>query len=502
MAKSKKKAEVVFLVCEETGRLELHPPPQAGGREAEAEEVLAAPAQAHAAHREEEVAPIYDHRPSRTNEQALALGAARCGAHRPAGAGGRCVADRGPVAPARGVYEAEAARTFLDAKLTGLRDPDELPGVPDAADRIYAAMQAKRQDRRLRRLRRRRHDRHGDSALVPEAARGRRQLLRAQSARRRLRPQRARRCERWPSAGRRWSSPSIAASPACRSGAGRASCGLELIVTDHHEFGSRVAGRGGDRSSAAARHELSVRRPVRRGRGVQAGLGPLPAGQPGETRQRAAAELSAVGRRPGGDRHGGRRRAAARRESHARAARPEQPARQCRRWAWRLLMQVAKLHEKPALEQRRHRLHARAAAERGRPLRPGAARRRTAHDRLARAGPAAGRVHPRAQRQPRKPGAEHPARRRQAGQGAVRSRGRRGAGAGRPRLACGRDRHRRGPAGREVSPAGRADRARPARRQAGRRLGPLAQRASICTRRWPRAASTCSATAGTRRRPA
>ncbi len=44
----------------------------------------------------------------------------------------------------RGVYEPEAARTFLDAKLTGLRDPDELPGVPEAADRIYAAVLAKR----------------------------------------------------------------------------------------------------------------------------------------------------------------------------------------------------------------------------------------------------------------------------------------------------------------------------------------------------------------------
>lgn len=44
----------------------------------------------------------------------------------------------------RGVYEAEQARTFLDAKLTGLRDPDQLPGAAEAADRIYAAIQAKR----------------------------------------------------------------------------------------------------------------------------------------------------------------------------------------------------------------------------------------------------------------------------------------------------------------------------------------------------------------------
>src|SRR5689334_12205925 len=44
----------------------------------------------------------------------------------------------------RGVYEADQARTFLDAKLTGLRDPDLLPGASDAADRIYAAVQARR----------------------------------------------------------------------------------------------------------------------------------------------------------------------------------------------------------------------------------------------------------------------------------------------------------------------------------------------------------------------
>src|SRR6476660_7377931 len=44
----------------------------------------------------------------------------------------------------RGVYDGDAARTFLDAKLTGLRDPDLLPGAADAADRIYAAVRAGR----------------------------------------------------------------------------------------------------------------------------------------------------------------------------------------------------------------------------------------------------------------------------------------------------------------------------------------------------------------------
>src|SRR3954463_16115948 len=45
---------------------------------------------------------------------------------------------------ARGVYEADAARTFLDAKLTGLRDPDLLPSAAAAADRVYSAVRARR----------------------------------------------------------------------------------------------------------------------------------------------------------------------------------------------------------------------------------------------------------------------------------------------------------------------------------------------------------------------
>lgn len=44
----------------------------------------------------------------------------------------------------RGVYDGDAARLFLDAKLTGLRDPDLLPGAAAAADLVYAAIQARR----------------------------------------------------------------------------------------------------------------------------------------------------------------------------------------------------------------------------------------------------------------------------------------------------------------------------------------------------------------------
>jgi len=44
----------------------------------------------------------------------------------------------------RGVNEADAARTFLDAKLTGLREPELLPGCCEGADRIYAAVRERR----------------------------------------------------------------------------------------------------------------------------------------------------------------------------------------------------------------------------------------------------------------------------------------------------------------------------------------------------------------------
>lgn len=44
----------------------------------------------------------------------------------------------------RGVYDGQAARHFLEAKLIGLRDPDLLPGAADAADRVYAAIKAHR----------------------------------------------------------------------------------------------------------------------------------------------------------------------------------------------------------------------------------------------------------------------------------------------------------------------------------------------------------------------
>ncbi|MEX0675688.1 MAG: single-stranded-DNA-specific exonuclease RecJ [Pirellulales bacterium] len=45
----------------------------------------------------------------------------------------------------RGIHDAQRARDFLEARLASLRDPEELPGVTAAADRITAAIAAGRQ---------------------------------------------------------------------------------------------------------------------------------------------------------------------------------------------------------------------------------------------------------------------------------------------------------------------------------------------------------------------
>ena len=40
----------------------------------------------------------------------------------------------------RGICDPDAVRMFLDPKLNGLREPDELPGLPAAADRLWATI--------------------------------------------------------------------------------------------------------------------------------------------------------------------------------------------------------------------------------------------------------------------------------------------------------------------------------------------------------------------------
>ncbi len=45
---------------------------------------------------------------------------------------------------ARGLQEPNQARSFLDARLSGLRDPNDLPGMPGAVDAIFSAIAAKK----------------------------------------------------------------------------------------------------------------------------------------------------------------------------------------------------------------------------------------------------------------------------------------------------------------------------------------------------------------------
>ncbi len=60
-------------------------------------------------------------------------------------------ADRCEVSPVvaqllltRGIDQPEQAKSFLQAKLTDMRPPEELPGLPAAVERIYAAVEARR----------------------------------------------------------------------------------------------------------------------------------------------------------------------------------------------------------------------------------------------------------------------------------------------------------------------------------------------------------------------
>ena len=90
---------------------------------------------------------------------------------------------------ARGVSDPDDVETFLNSKMTGLREPDLLPGLSDAADRIYAAVRDKRRiviygD----------YDADGMTAtgcalLLPAVVASRCGLLRTQSIRRRVRAQ-------------------------------------------------------------------------------------------------------------------------------------------------------------------------------------------------------------------------------------------------------------------------------------------------------------------------
>ena len=233
----------------------------------------------------------------------------------------------------RGVSDPAAARDFLDPKLSALRDPELLPGCGDAAERLFDAIAA-----------RRRIVVYGDydvdgmtgtailwlclkllgaevSYYVPhrvdegyglncEALRtpGRRKGRGAGD--RRLRHRQLRRSGAGPRVGRR---------------------------TDHHRPSRArpaVARGRGHRPSAFARRRLSVRRIERLGRGDEAGLGPVPAGQRGQTRRPADEGFSGPSRGPGRAGHRGRRRAAGRREPRPGPPRPGEPGQLAHARAW------------------------------------------------------------------------------------------------------------------------------------------------------------------------
>ena len=252
--------------------------------------------------------------------------------------------------------------------------------------------------------------------LCLQAARREGRLLHPQPHRRRLRPQPRRAAH---DRGRQGGDVVVTVDCGITSVAEAETArelGLTLIITDHHR-----AGRAELAADARARivhpglpgSTVSIRRPVRRRRRAEARLGALPASERGEARRRGDANVLDASRRPGRDRHGGRRRAARRRKPHPRPPRPQLPAPLSH-----ARPAGTRAGDRPRQETthrlRGHRLHDRPAAQRGRPAGPGAARRRAAHDRIARAGPQAGRVHPRPQRAAANAGAERVPRRQQA----------------------------------------------------------------------------------------
>ena len=85
------------------------------------------------------------------------------------------------------------------------------------------------------------------------------------------------------------------------------------------------------------------------------------------------------------------------------------------------LMKLIQARSKTGAGVRRYRLHAGPAAERRRPVGPGAVGRRIADHRIRRAGRRAGRIPARAQQQPRQLGTQHLSGRQQAGAGRIRS---------------------------------------------------------------------------------
>jgi single-stranded-DNA-specific exonuclease len=135
----------------------------------------------------------------------------------------------------RGVYEPEAARTFLDAKLTGLRDPDELPGAAAAADRICTAI---RERKRIVVY----GDYDADGMTATAILLSCLKLLGAEASYyvpNRLEEGYGLSCEAFRSLAERGASLVVSVDcgiTSIKQAETARAAGLELIVTDHHEF--------------------------------------------------------------------------------------------------------------------------------------------------------------------------------------------------------------------------------------------------------------------------
>ncbi len=158
----------------------------------------------------------------------------------------------------RGVDSADQARRFLDAPLTGLHPPELLPGVPEAADRIVAAIKAGRKlcvygDYDVDGL-------SGSAILL--------QCLRLLGARvdlyvpHRLEEGYGLNCEALRQIAKADASMVVTVDCGIASSAEAAEAkrlGLELIVTDHHEF--KVTEKGDYPSSSKGQSPFSVTLP-------------------------------------------------------------------------------------------------------------------------------------------------------------------------------------------------------------------------------------------------
>ncbi len=222
----------------------------------------------------------------------------------------------------RGICDVAGASSFLDVKLSGLRDPEELPGAVTAAQLLHEAVRAGRRitvygdydadgvtatailllclkllgakadfyiPNRMNEGYGLNHD-----ALRTIAAQGGDVVVTVDCG-----------------------ITSVAEAETARE------LGLTLIITDHHRpqadessrdshrgsLGS-AALRGGDRASGVAGFDVSVSRPVRGGSCAETRVGDLPASQRGEARERGDANVFDAGSWIGRRRHGGRRRPA------------------------------------------------------------------------------------------------------------------------------------------------------------------------------------------------